>query len=199
MLGVNFVALDRDQSATGIRRGDADRDFVAAVVLRAIELDLQLGIFLERPRNRAATNHRESQLAKASILIVAQFEDVIAWIVGGKCVMKAVGGNRDLFRFRDALFQHRFVGVIAVLLFRQNGNIFLRDDVGSHVFDRDPIELRIDRDQIDRARFLHVDVTQVAVGFVADHVRQRGNERVDRAGDAAAAFASNPSAMNRIE
>ena len=45
--GVNLVALDRDQAVTAVRRGDADRDLVAAVVLGAIELYLKLGILLQ--------------------------------------------------------------------------------------------------------------------------------------------------------
>ena len=50
--------------------------------------------------------------------------------------------------------------------------MFLRNHVRSHICQRDAVELRIDCDKIDGARFIHLDVTQVAVGFAADHIRQ---------------------------
>ena len=63
LMRVNFVALDRDQAAAGVRRGDADLDFVAGVVLRlSIELHLQLGIFVERALDFAATDDGERKL-----------------------------------------------------------------------------------------------------------------------------------------
>ena len=49
LLRVNLVPLDRDQTAAGVGRGDADRDFVAAVVLHPVELHLKFGILFERP------------------------------------------------------------------------------------------------------------------------------------------------------
>ena len=48
--------------------------------------------------------------------------------------------------------------------------------------------MRIDRDQVDPAWFVHVDVMKIALGFVADHVRQRGDQRVDVSGHAPTAF-----------
>ena len=50
--------------------------------------------------------------------------------------------------------------------------MFLRDHIRRHVCQCDAVELRIHGDEIDRARFVHLDVTQVAVGFAADHIRQ---------------------------
>src|SRR6266404_2318915 len=61
-LGVDAVALDGDQAVTGVRRGDADRDFVAAVVMGAIELYLKLGILLQWSRNGAASDDAKLQL-----------------------------------------------------------------------------------------------------------------------------------------
>ena len=103
--------------------------------------------------------------------------------------MIATGRDRDFFRLNGALFQDGLVSVIAVLLFLENGNVFLDDEVEGDVFDGDAVELRIDCDQVDRARSLHVDVTKVAVGFVADYVRQSGDQRADVAHDTPSAFA----------
>src|SRR5262249_1318183 len=116
LLRVNAVALDGNQSATSIRSSDADRDFVAAVVLRVVKLHLELGILFERPRDSATTDHTELQSGETSILVVAKFEDIIAWLLGGECVVKAVGRNRNLCRFRDTLFQNRLVSKVAILL-----------------------------------------------------------------------------------
>src|SRR5205807_1123645 len=43
---IDLVALDSNQPAARIRSGDADRDVVAAVVLRAIKFYFQLRVFL---------------------------------------------------------------------------------------------------------------------------------------------------------
>ena len=103
--------------------------------------------------------------------------------------MITAGGDRDFFRFRGALFEHRLVNVIAILLFLQHGNVFLRDDVGRDVLDGDAIQLWIDCDQVDYAWLVHVDVAKVAVGFVADHIRQSRDQRPDVAHHASPAFA----------
>ena len=60
---------------------------------------------------------------------------------------------------------------VAVFLLLQNGNIFLCDEVEGNVLDGNPVELWIHCDQIDAARFVQLDITQVAVRFVPDHVR----------------------------
>ena len=104
LLCVNMVALDRNQTVAGIRRGDADRDFVAAIVLRAVEFHVELRIFLERTRNRAVTDDAKLQLGQAPVLIVAQFENVIARFIGGQRVVKSIRGHGDLLRFRGAFF-----------------------------------------------------------------------------------------------
>ena len=75
------------------------------------------------------------------------------------------------------------------MLLLQHRNIFLRDNVEGNVLDRDAVEFWIHCDEIDAARFVHLDIAQVAVGFVADHVRQSGDERADIARDTPAAFA----------
>ena len=134
------------------------------------------------------TDDAESHFGYAPVLIVAQFENVIARLGRRQVVAKTVGRDADLLRLRDAFLENGLVSVFAVLLFGQNGNVFLRDDVERHVFDRDAIQLRIDRDQIERARFVHVDVMQVAVGFGTDDVRQGGDQRAHVAGDAATTF-----------
>src|SRR5204863_7452075 len=47
----------------------------------------------------------------------------------------------------------------------------------------------IDGDQIDAAGLVHLDVTQVAVSFIADHVGQSGNKCADIARNTPPAFA----------
>ena len=106
--------------------------------------------------------------------------------------MKTICGDRNFFRFRGAVSQNGFVNVIAVLLLLEHRNIFLRDDVERDVFDCDLVELRIDCNQIDRARFVYLDITKIAASFAADHVRQCRHERADVAGNAATALAFKP-------
>src|SRR5262249_8326640 len=65
--------------------------------------------------------------------------------------------------------------------------MFLCNDVRSNVCQRDALELRIDTNEINRAGFIRLDVTKIAVGFAADHIRQSRNERVHCAGDTSAA------------
>ena len=102
--------------------------------------------------------------------------------------MQTAGRNYDLFRFRRPLPQDRFVNVIAVFLFLEHRDVFLRDHVERNIFDRDPVELRINRDQVERARLVRVNVTKIALGLVPDHVRQCRDQGVDVASHAATAF-----------
>ena len=148
-LRVNLVALDRDQAAAGVRRGDADLDFFAGVVLRARELHLQLRVLVERALHDAAADDGETDPAYPAVVLVAQLDHVIARLLGRKLVMQSVRADRDLLGFRDALFQDRLVAVTAVLLLRHDRDVFLRDHVQRDVLERDLVELRIDREQID--------------------------------------------------
>ena len=113
----------------------------------------------------------ELQLGQSAILIVAQLENVIARLIGWQVVAEAIGGDGNLFRFRGPLFQHRLVGELTAFLLGQDRDVFLRNHVYGDIGERDPVELWIDRDQVDHARLVRVDVTQVAVRFAADHVR----------------------------
>src|SRR5262249_51280896 len=70
-ISIHFVTLDGDQSAAGIWRGNADGDIVTALVVRAIEFDIELGIFLERLRDVAAPDDAITQLTEPTILIIA--------------------------------------------------------------------------------------------------------------------------------
>ena len=67
---VNLVALDRDQTAARVGRGDADRDFLAAIVLRALELHLQLRVLVERPFHDSGADDGETDLAHLALAIV---------------------------------------------------------------------------------------------------------------------------------
>ena len=99
VLRINFVALDRDQAAAGVGRGDADLDFFAGVVFRALELHLQLGIFVERALHRPASDDGEANLAQLATALVAQLEHVIARLFGRKLIIESVRADRDLLGF----------------------------------------------------------------------------------------------------
>ena len=88
----------------------------------------------------------------SAIALVAQLDDVIARLLRRQLIAQPVRADRDLLGFRDPLLQDRLVAVAAVLLLRHDRDVFLRDHVQRHVLERDPFELRIDREQIDRAR-----------------------------------------------
>ena len=188
-LRIHFVALDRDQTAAGIRRRDADLDFFAGIILRFRELHLQLRVLVQRAFHDAAADHGKPDTTDFAVVLVAQLDDVIARLLRRELVTQSIGADRELFCLRDALFQHRLIGVAPVVLLRDNGNVFLRDHVQCQVFERDLVQLRIDGNQVDCARRGCVDVFQVAVALVADDVRQRRDERRSLAGNAPAAFA----------
>ena len=88
---------------------------------------------------------------------------------------------------REPLFQHRMVSEVSVVLTRQHGDIFPGDEIESDVFDRDALELRINSDEIESARFACYNVVQVAVRFCANHEWQIRNQRVFLDGNAATA------------
>src|SRR5438445_2576436 len=117
------------------------------------------------------------QPAKPSILIVAEFNRVVARLGGRERVMQTVRRNGEFLRTREPLFQHRMVSEVSVVLTRQHGDIFPSDEIESDVFDRDALELRIDRDEIESALFVPFNVVQNAVRFSANHeweIRKQG-------------------------
>src|SRR5437016_7824959 len=103
------------------------------------------------------------QLAKPSILIVAKLNRVVAWFGGRERVMQTIRRNGEFLRMREPLFQHRMVSEVSVVLTRQHGDIFPGDEIERDIFDRNGLELRIDRDEIERALFACYNVVQVAV------------------------------------
>src|SRR5205814_6424763 len=109
---------DRDEATAGIRRGNADRDLFAGVVLRSLELHLQLGVFVERAFHRAAADDRKTNAAYFALSAVAHLNHVIARFVRRELIFQSIRANRDLLGFRDAFFQHRLVAVAAVFFLR---------------------------------------------------------------------------------
>ena len=64
----------------------------------------------------------------------------------------------------------------------------MRDEIENDVFNRDALELRIDRDEIETALFIRFNVVQVAVGFCPNDKWQVGYQRTFLARDTATAF-----------
>src|SRR2546430_11568965 len=68
-LRVNLVPLDRDQTAAGVGRGDADRDFVAAVVLHSVELHLKFDRVQYNSGDEIRSEEHTSELQSQSNLV----------------------------------------------------------------------------------------------------------------------------------
>ncbi len=78
---VNFVALDRDQAAPRVGRGDADFDLLAAVVLRAREFHLQLRILVHRAFHDPTADDGKTNPADLASSIIAELDDVIPGLI----------------------------------------------------------------------------------------------------------------------
>ena len=88
--------------------------------MRAIEFDLELGVFLQRLRERAASHDTVTQLTEPAILIIAKLEHVVARLGSGQDVMQTACGDGELFRVRQPFFQDGMVGEVSILLARQH-------------------------------------------------------------------------------
>ena len=82
--------------------------------------------------------------------------------------MQTIGRNGELLRMRQPLFQGGIVSEIAVVLTDQHRNIFLGNEIEGDVLDCNPLQLRIDRDEIERALLVRFDVMQIPIRFCAD-------------------------------
>ena len=91
---VNALALQRDEAAASVGRGDGDFDRFAGAVLVAGEMDLEFGVFFERARDRSLANNRVFQAADPQMGGVAQFHDEVAGRgVSGKTNVEAAPSN----------------------------------------------------------------------------------------------------------
>ena len=119
-VSIHFVALDRDQSAARIWRGDADGNIVTTLVVRAIEFDIELGVFLQRLRERAAPDDAVTQLTEPAILIIAKLQYVVARLGSGQHVMQPACGDAELLGVRQPFFQDGTIGEVSIFLARQH-------------------------------------------------------------------------------
>src|SRR5206468_9435371 len=101
--------------------------------------------------------------------------------------MQTAGGDGELLRVRQPLFQDRMVGEVPILLACQHRNVLLRDEMESDVFNRDALELWIHRDEIQAARFIRFNVMQIAVRLCSDDKWQVRNQRAFLTGNTATA------------
>ena len=103
-------------------------------------------------------------------------EHVIARRAGRDRILEPGGIDADRLRLYRPLFQDRFVGVVAVLLLRQNRDVGLLDQIELKVLGRDFIQRAIDRDEVDAVRAVFREVIERRVGLVTDDARQRRDE-----------------------
>ena len=142
--------------------------------IAALELHLQLR-FLSSARFTMPARRTENGSAQLALPVASQFYEVISGLVRRKLITHHPR-RWDLSDFATRSFKPTRP-VTAVVLLRATETCSAQD-VQRHILEREPVELRIDGEQVDAAPAFSLDVIQIAVGFVADHVRQRGT-RVD--------------------
>ena len=95
LLGVDLVPLDGDQAGTGIRRADADRNFITGGVAAFIQAQLQLGIAFQRARGVASSGHAVVDLVEQVAVGVFQLQGEVTRCAGVQGLLGAFLGHHQ--------------------------------------------------------------------------------------------------------
>ena len=87
------LAFDRDETGADVGRADTHFNRVAAAVGWFIELNLELGVALERPREVGLAGHGVTQLVQLGARRVAQDHHEVAWLGGWQRKKTAARGD----------------------------------------------------------------------------------------------------------
>ena len=187
-VGMDAVALDRDEAAACVGGADAHLHRVARIVFGFVELDLQLRIPVQRAGQFSRADHAEPDARDAGTVAVPDFVNKVTGAFCRHRPDKTVrrNGHRRAADFLE--FLDRLVAVVSVRFFDEHREVAALDQAAFEIFQRDLFEGRIHGEERNRAGAAGLDEIQIAVAFVPDQPRLRGDQRRGLAGHAAAAI-----------
>ena len=175
---VDFVALDGDQARAGVRRLDLQLDLVARRDVGLLERDLQLGVLLQLARQVAVAGDRVLDALQLVVLGVAQHQREVARPLGRQRALRARRGDLERLRRKLDLLASPIRTcrcrcpaasaprrTCARTSARCRPSALIRLPLGA---------IAISSTWRSRAA---AQVRQIAVGLVADQVRQRRHHR----------------------
>ena len=175
--GVNFVLLDGDQTAAGIRRVNRHLDLLARLVFRLVQFQLQFGVAIQRTAQVGVAGHAVGDAVERLALRIFNHQHEVARLISRQPQIRALLAQRQRL-FRQLHFLHlRLVFVNARILFGQHRNVFLFDQHLLQIRHGDLFQGRIDGDHIQMPLRVAIDVAQIAVGLHPNQIIVRRNQR----------------------
>ena len=134
---VDAVALDGDQTRAGVRRADTYLDGVATRVRWLIELDLELGVAIQRLREIRLARHAVAELVQLRACRIAQHQHKISRLLRGQREVAAAHRDTYLAAVAHNLLPPRDILIRLVVLLGQHGDVlalhpFQRQSVRRH-------------------------------------------------------------------
>ena len=135
LVRVDALALDGDEAAARVGRGDGDLDVFARAILFLGELDFEFCVLFERARDLALTNDRVFEAADDEAGGIAQFDDEVAGFVVGQGVFVSwdgwgegcAGGRRGFCLIGGRVAVRRLAAAGRKVL-RRRANALAQDD-----------------------------------------------------------------------
>ena len=173
---VHAVALHGDQPRSHVRRAYADLNRLAARVGRLIELDLKLGIAIQRFRQIRLARHAVAELVHLRARRVPQHQHKISRLVRGQREVAAARLYADLPAVAHNLFPPRNIFVRLVVLLGQHGNVFALHPLQRQRVRRHRIQPLIDRQPVRLPRAAALDEGEVSIRLDPHQVRRAGHD-----------------------
>ncbi len=149
---VDAVAFDGDESGADVGGANADLDGVAAGVGRLVELDLELGIAVERFGEVGLAGDAVAEFVELRAGGIAEDENEIAGLLRGQGEVAAAGGDADLARVAEDLFAAGDVFVCLIALLGEDGDVLELDPFEREALGRDGVEMLVDGEPVGMAR-----------------------------------------------
>ena len=175
---VYLVALDGDEAAAGIRRADGHVDRLARCIVLPGQVDLQLGIAVERAGDVGVAGHGVVDAVGLAAVEPADHQRIVARLVGRQLVVQPCRRDGQRGFAERNLLQLGVVFVDARILLGQHRDIAALDQLRAQSLQFDRPGLRIDRHQVHAARTVTGDVVEAVVRLVPHQPVVAGNHRL---------------------
>ncbi len=186
---IDLVALDGDQPTARIWRAYRDVHRFARRIVLFTEIELQLGIAVERTRNVGGARHRVLDAVHLHAVATAHNDQgIVTRLVGRQRVIHAIGRNGQRLLVERNFLELGLVLVDAGILFGQYGDVASLDQPCLELLERHRLGRVIDGHQVHAARRGTIDVIKVVHRLVADQPVIVGHQRLRRGSHGATAF-----------
>jgi len=192
-LGIDPITFQGDDSRPGIGGDDRDRDRFAGGEGMLRDVGDEFGVLVDGPGEIRVPDDGEADRGEAEALRVVDAGDEGAGGLRRQGVGSALGRDGQRRRAEVLLLPDRFIGIVAVPLAGQDGDVLFLAEGEAHPLHGDGMEIGIDGDEGEGVRAAGLEEVEPGsagggVGFDAEKIGARRDEDASPGGHAPAAL-----------